>query len=71
MKDPEIGLALIWRYFFEVFNFLKKRDFEKPDFPNFSEMICFWQKNRRNRTEENDYSENSENTELFESFLLR
>ena len=44
MKDPEIGLALIWRYFFEVFNFLKKRDFEKPDFPNFSEMICFWQK---------------------------
>ena len=41
---PKIGLALIWRYFFEGFNFLKKRDFEKPDFPNFSEMICFWQK---------------------------
>ena len=31
LKDPKIGLALIWRYFFEGFKFLKNRDFEKPD----------------------------------------
>ena len=42
LKDPKIGLALIWRYFFEGFKFLKKRDFEKPDFPNFFEVIYFW-----------------------------
>ena len=42
LKDPQNGLALIWRYFFEGFKFLKNRDFEKPDFPNFSEVICFW-----------------------------
>ena len=41
LKVPEIGLALIWRYFFEGFKFLKNRDFEKPDFPNFFEVICF------------------------------
>jgi len=41
LKDPEIGLALIWRYFFEGFKFLKNRDFEKTDFPNFFEVICF------------------------------
>ena len=41
LKDPKIGLALIWRYFFEGFKFLKNRDFEKPDFPNFFEVICF------------------------------
>ncbi|MDY5642661.1 MAG: hypothetical protein SPG79_06670 [Candidatus Faecousia sp.] len=41
MKDPQNGLALIWRYFFEGFKFLKNRDFEKPDFPNFFEVICF------------------------------
>ena len=35
LKDPQNGLALIWRYFFEGFKFLKNRDFEKPDFPNF------------------------------------
>ena len=39
LKDPEIGLALIWRYFFEGFKFLKKRDFEKPDLPNFFELF--------------------------------
>ena len=44
LKDPEIGLALIWRYFFEGFKFLKNRDFEKPDFPNFFEVIYFWWK---------------------------
>ena len=44
LKDPEIGLALIWRYFFEGFKFLKKRDFEKADFPNFFEVIYFWWK---------------------------
>ena len=42
LKDPKIGLALIWRYFFEGFKFLKKRDFEKPDFSNFFEVIHFW-----------------------------
>ena len=41
LKDPKIGLALIWRYFFEGFKFLKNRDFENPDFPNFFEVICF------------------------------
>ncbi|MCI7018835.1 MAG: hypothetical protein MR913_03320 [Clostridiales bacterium] len=44
MKDPQNGLALIWRYFFEGFKFLKKWDFEKPDFPNFFEVIYFWRK---------------------------
>ena len=44
LKDPQIGLALIWRYFFEGFKFLKNRDFEKPDFPNFFEVIYFWWK---------------------------
>ena len=44
LKDPKIGLALIWRYFFEGFKFLKNRDFEKPDFPNFFEVIYFWWK---------------------------
>ena len=44
LKDPKIGLALIWRYFFEGFKFLKKRDFEKADFPNFFEVIYFWWK---------------------------
>ncbi len=44
LKASQIGLALIWRYFFEGFKFLKNRDFEKPDFPNFSEVICFWRK---------------------------
>ena len=44
LKDPKIGLALIWRYFFETVIFWEKRDFEKPDFPNFSEVICFWWK---------------------------
>ena len=38
LKDPQNGLALIWRYFFEGFKFLKNRDFEKPDFPNFEEF---------------------------------
>ena len=42
LKDPKIGLALIWRYFFEGFKFLEKRDFEKPDFSNFFEVIHFW-----------------------------
>ena len=42
LKDPQIGLALIWRYFFEGFKFLKNRDFEKPDFPNFFEVIYYW-----------------------------
>ena len=42
LKDPKIGLALIWRYFFEGFKFLKNRDFEKPDFPNFFEVFYFW-----------------------------
>ena len=42
LKDPQIGLALIWRYFFEGFKFLKNRDFEKPDFPNFFEVFYFW-----------------------------
>ena len=42
LKDLQIGLALIWRYFFEGFKFLKNRDFEKPDFPNFFEAFCFW-----------------------------
>ena len=42
LKDPKIGLALIWRYFFEGFKFLKNRDFEKPDFPNFFEAFYFW-----------------------------
>jgi hypothetical protein len=42
LKGPQIGLALIWRYFFEGFKFLKKRDFEKADFPNFFEVIYFW-----------------------------
>ena len=44
LKGPQNGLALIWRYFFEGFKFLKNRDFEKPDFPNFFEVICFWGK---------------------------
>ena len=44
LKDPQNGLALIWRYFFEGFKFLKKWDFEKPDFPNFFEVIYFWRK---------------------------
>ena len=44
MKDPKIGLALIWRYFFEAVIFREKRKIEKPDFPNFSEVICFWRK---------------------------
>ena len=44
LKDPQIGLALIWRYFFEGFKFLKNRDFEKPDFPNFFEAFYFWRK---------------------------
>ena len=42
LKDPQNGLALIWRYFFEGFKFLKNRDFEKPDFPNFFEVIYYW-----------------------------
>ena len=42
LKVPKIGLALIWRYFFEGFKFLKNRDFEKPDFPNFFEVFHFW-----------------------------
>ena len=41
MKYPQNGLALIWRYFFEVYKFLKNLDFEKPDFPNFFKVICF------------------------------
>ena len=44
LKDPQIGLALIWRYFFEGFKFLKNRDFEKPDFPNFFEAFYFGRK---------------------------
>ena len=44
LKDPKIGLALIWRYFFEGFKFLKNRDFEKPDFPNFFEAFYFGRK---------------------------
>ena len=42
LKGPQNGLALIWRYFFEGFKFLKNRDFEKPDFPNFFEVFHFW-----------------------------
>jgi len=37
-------LALIWRCFFEVYKFLKNRDFEKPDFPNFFETFYFGRK---------------------------
>jgi len=44
LKDPKIGLALIWRYFFEGFKFLKNWDFEKPDFPNFFEVFYFGRK---------------------------
>ena len=44
MKDPQIDLALIWRYFFEAVISREKRKIEKPDFLNFSEMICFWKK---------------------------
>lgn len=42
LEGPKIGLALIWRYFFEGFKFLKNRDFEKSDFPNFFEVFYFW-----------------------------
>ena len=41
LKDPQNGLALIWRYFFEGFKFLKNRDFEKAVFPNFFEVFYF------------------------------
>ena len=41
LEGPEIGLALIWRYFFEGFKFLKNRDFEKAVFPNFFEVFYF------------------------------
>ena len=44
LKASQIGLALIWRYFFEVYKFLKNRDFEKPDFPNFFEVFYFGRK---------------------------
>ena len=44
LKAFQIGLALIWRYFFEAVIFWEKRGIEKPDFPNFSEVICFWRK---------------------------
>ena len=44
LKGPKNGLALIWRYFFEGFKFLKNRDFEKPDFPNFFEAFYFGRK---------------------------
>lgn len=44
LKASQIGLALIWRYFFEVYKFLKNRDFEKPDFPNFFEALYFGRK---------------------------
>ena len=44
LKASQIGLALIWRYFFEAVIFWEKREIEKPDFPNFSEVICFWRK---------------------------
>ena len=44
LKDPQIDLALIWRYFFEAVISREKRKIEKPDFPNFSEAICFWRK---------------------------
>lgn len=44
LKASQIGLALIWRYFFEVYKFLKNRDFEKPDFPNFFEAFYFGRK---------------------------
>ena len=44
LNGPQIGLALIWRYFFEGFKFLKNRDFEKRDFPNFFEVNYFWRK---------------------------
>ena len=44
LKGPKNGLALIWRYFFEGFKFLKNRDFEKPDFPNFFEVFYFGRK---------------------------
>ena len=44
LKDPQNGLALIWRYFFEGFKFLKNRDFEKPDLPNFFEAFYFGRK---------------------------
>ena len=41
LKASQIGLTLIWRYFFEVYKFLKNRDFEKPDFPDFFEVFYF------------------------------
>jgi len=44
LKASQIGLALIWRYFFEGFKFLKNRNFEKPDFPNFFEAFYFGRK---------------------------
>ena len=47
LKGPKIGLALIWRYFFEGLKFLKHRDFEKPDFPNFFESNLFRPKRER------------------------
>ena len=47
LKGPKNGLALIWRYFFEGLKFLKKWDFEKPDFPNFFESNLFRPKRER------------------------
>ena len=41
LRACQIGLALIWRYFFEGLKILKKQDFGKRNFPNFFEVISF------------------------------
>jgi hypothetical protein len=44
LKGPKMGLALIWRYFFEGFKFLKKGILKKRIFRTFLRSFIFGEK---------------------------
>jgi len=70
LKDSKIGLALIWRYFFESFLFRRNLNLEKRNFQTFLMWLVFRKKRMTQRRKKDLFAGNREMWNLFDVFAF-